>query len=62
MLLLFREICCISLSEEVRYVGIFHTQHHFPPSLPLALPSLLKIKCSDSNFETRSSPPISERT
>lgn len=62
MLLLFSRISCISLSGEVRYVGIFHTRRHFPPSLPLPLPSLLKIKCSDSHFETRSSPPIPEHT
>lgn len=60
MLLLFSRIRCISLSEEVRYVGIFHTWRNFLPLLPL--PSLLKIKCADSNFEMRSIPPIPEHT
>lgn len=62
MLSLSSGICSISLSEEVSSVGIFHTQHHCPPLLPLLLPSLLKIKCSDSNWETRSSTPILEHT
>lgn len=62
MLFLFSGICSISLSEEVNSVGIFYTQHHCPPLLPLPPPSLLKIKCSDSNWETRSSTPILEHT
>lgn len=45
MLLLSRGVCCISVSEEVTYVGIFHTRRHFPPSPPLPPSSLLKIKC-----------------